>query len=141
MNAVVEAIFFILAMLIFFGSVFGFFAYIRYLRYRETIELAEKGLLRPERRNRRGGISATLKWGYVSLFLGIALILGLWPLGVAIVDVRFPLGLGPWMLLGFIPFFFGVALLVIDREGKKEALQDRAEEDETIEPVPFHKQS
>lgn len=140
MNAVVEAIFMLLAMIIFFGSVFGFFAYIRYLRYKETIELAERGLLRPERRGRGRGISATLKWGYMSLYLGIAISLGLWPLGVAVVDVHFPLGLGPWMLFGFIPFFFGVALLVIDKESKKEGLRERNQEEVEEESVPPHKQ-
>jgi hypothetical protein len=34
----------------------------------------------------------------------------------------YPLGLGPWMLLGFIPLFFGLGLIlvyVLTREEKK----------------------
>lgn len=34
--------------------VFDFFAFLRYLNYRETITLAEKGLTRPEQKAGRG---------------------------------------------------------------------------------------
>lgn len=34
--------------------IFGFLAFIRYLNYKETIALAEKGLTRPEQKTRSG---------------------------------------------------------------------------------------
>lgn len=92
----------------FFTVPFIFFAYLRYLRYKETVVLAEQGLIRPE--THRNG-SGTHRWGMIFLFLGLAVTLGLWPIGFMI-DAGF-LGLGPWMLPGLIPFFFGCALLAI----------------------------
>ena len=34
--------------------IFGFFAFLRYMNYKETITLAEKGLTRPETKTRSG---------------------------------------------------------------------------------------
>jgi len=42
-----------------FSIPFAAFAFIRYLRYKETIALAERGLLRPERTRRNRD---TLRW-------------------------------------------------------------------------------
>jgi phosphoglycerol transferase MdoB-like AlkP superfamily enzyme len=93
-----------------FSIPFAFFAYIRYLRYKETIALAERGLLRPsESRNGRG----TLRWGVVLTFVGFALVLGLLPVGWFLADSDSPMMLGPWLLVGCLPLFFGLALLVI----------------------------
>jgi hypothetical protein len=92
----------------FFSVPFIFFAYLRYLRYKETVVLAEQGMIRPETHRNGNG---TRRWGMIFLFLGLALTVGLWPVGFMI-DAGF-LGLGPWMLPGLIPFFFGCALLAI----------------------------
>jgi len=81
----------------------------RYLSYRETLYLADKGLLRPEK-NSNGKDS--LRWGIIIAAIGIALCLGLYPLGQAYNSV-YPLGFGPWMLLGLLPLFFGLALILI----------------------------
>jgi hypothetical protein len=110
---------------LFFGTlsliVFGFFAYLRHLRYKETIALAEKGLLRPERRANGKG---TLRWGIVITALGIALCLGLYPFGWLAAPGEFPLNFGPWMVFGLVPTFFGLALVLIyyltSREGREE---------------------
>jgi hypothetical protein len=99
---------------LFFGTlfliVFGFFAYLRYLRYRETIALAEKGLIPPQS-NRNG--KGTLRWGIVLTALGIALCLGLYPIGWIAAQGEFPLNFGPWMLIGLIPTFFGLGLVSV----------------------------
>jgi hypothetical protein len=99
---------------LFFGTllliVFGFFAYLRYLRFKETLALAEKGLVKPvEGANGKG----TLRWGIVITALGLALCLGLYPFGWLAAPNQFPLNFGPWMLFGLIPTFFGLALVVI----------------------------
>jgi hypothetical protein len=98
----------------FFGTisliVFGFFAYMRYIRYKETLALAEKGLVRAqEQANGKG----TLRWGIVITALGVALCLGLYPFGWIESPGEFPLNFGPWMLVGLVPTFFGLALVLI----------------------------
>jgi hypothetical protein len=47
--------------------------------------------------------------------LGLALVAGLWPIGFARAGMgsQYPLNFGPWMLMGLIPFAFGLALLII----------------------------
>ena len=100
---IVVAIFFI---------VFGFAAFVRYLRYKETLALAERGLVRPERSSRDG--KDILRWGVIITAMGLALCLGLYPFGfLSSFGSRFPLYFGPWMLLGLIPTFFGLGLILI----------------------------
>lgn len=104
----------------FFALVFGFILLMRFLAYRETLVLAEKGLVKPQR---NGSGKGTLVWGVIITAVGLALVLGLWPLGYGFGGTNFPLGFGPWMLLGLVPTFFGVALIlvyVLTREDKKE---------------------
>jgi hypothetical protein len=54
-------------------------------------------------------------WGVALAMLGLALIIGLWPLGIAWsgAEMQYPLNFGPWMLIGLIPLFIGLALLII----------------------------
>lgn len=94
------------------GSLFLFLSFIvamRYISYRETMKLADKGLMRPVR---NGNGKAALIWGIILTAIGMALIVGLWPLGVMI-DANIPFGFGPWMLGGLLPMFFGLALILI----------------------------
>lgn len=95
---------------LFFAVPFIFFGFMRYLRYKETIALAEKGLVHQSYANRNGN-KRTLRWGVIVTAIGSALCLGLWPIGFY-VDNSF-LGLGPWMLPGLIPAFFGAGLLIL----------------------------
>jgi hypothetical protein len=87
--------------------IFGFLAFLRYMNYRETISLAERGLSRPEVKQGRG----LLRWGIVVTGLGLALSLGLYSLGFA-AGSGYPLRLGPWMLGGFVPLFLGLSLIL-----------------------------
>jgi hypothetical protein len=96
----------------FFGLLFGSIVLIRYINYRETLALAEKGLVRPQR-ERTNGSRAVLVWGIIIGAIGLALTLGLWPLGLTGMGVAYPLGFGPWMLIGLLPLFFGLALVLI----------------------------
>lgn len=119
MNDIIPCLGVISIMIIFLAFIFG----LRFLNYRENMELAEKGLVRPSRVNGNG--KASLIWGIIITAIGLALILGLWPLG-AMLDTNAPFGFGPWMLIGLIPTFFGIALILIhvltreDKEDKKE---------------------
>jgi hypothetical protein len=99
---------------LFFGTmltiILGFFALLRYMRYKETLMLAEKGLLRGHLDSNGKG---ALRWGIVISGLGLATCLGLYPLGWAIGGGEFPLNFGPWMLFGLVPTFFGLSLVLI----------------------------
>jgi hypothetical protein len=88
--------------------IFGFLAFLRYMNYKETLALAEKGLSRPEKSIGKG----LLRWGTVITALGFALTLGLYPLGFDSGE-NYPLHLGPWMLGGFVPLFLGLALVLL----------------------------
>ena len=90
--------------------VFGFLAFLRYMNYRETLALAEKGLSKPETRSGKG----FLRWGILITALGIALTVGLYLIGFSSADANaYPLHLGPWMLGGFVPLFLGIGLTLI----------------------------
>lgn len=99
-----------------FMTIFGYFAYVRYLSHKETMALAEKGLLRPEQVVQYNGGDGRdrklLNRAIILIALGFALCLGLFPIGFVAGD-DFPFFLGPWMIAGFLPLFFGIALLVI----------------------------
>ncbi len=96
--------------------IFGFLAFLRYMNYRETIALAEKGLTRSE--NKTGG-KGLLRWGIVISALGFALSLGLYPIGFDSGN-SYPLHLGPWMLGGFVPLFLGLGLILLHYLTEKE---------------------
>jgi hypothetical protein len=95
--------------LAFFVLVFALIVIMRYINYRETLALAEKGLVRPQKQS---DAKDTLRWGIVITAIGLALCVGLWPIGFLAGDT-YPLGLGPWMLIGIVPTFFGLALILI----------------------------
>ena len=88
--------------------IFGFLAFLRYMNYRETISLAEQGLTRPEPKTGSG----LLRWGILITALGLALSLGLYPVGFSS-GYDYPLHLGPWMLGGFVPLFLGLGLILL----------------------------
>src|SRR5687768_10920680 len=88
--------------------IFGFLAFLRYMNYKETIALAEKGLTRPESRPRSG----LLRWGILITAFGLALSVGLYPIGFS-AGYDYPLHLGPWMLGGFVPLFLGLGLILL----------------------------
>lgn len=126
-----ESFFPCLGFLGFFVLLFGFIVVMRFLGYRETLALAEKGLVRPDRV--RGNGKDTLRWGIAIAAIGMALCVGLYPIGF-LGGSRFPLGFGPWMLAGLLPMFFGLALIliyVLTREDKKE---EKDGETKKVEP-------
>ena len=94
-----------------FGIPFGFAAYNRRLKHQEMIAMIEKGLVEAPRADEGG--RNTLRWGIVITALGLAFSLGLYPLGFIGGGAHFPLHFGPWMLIGLVPTFFGLALIFI----------------------------
>ena len=95
--------------------IFGFLAFLRYMNYKETLALAEKGLARPEPKPAKG----LLRWGIVLTSLGLALSLGLYFIGFSDAD-NYPLRLGPWMLGGLVPLFLGIGLTLLHYLTEKE---------------------
>jgi hypothetical protein len=121
-----ETLYIVCGSTLFFGTlfliVFGFFAYLRYLRHKETIAMIEKGIMHAPL---PGNGKSTLTWGIAITALGLALCAGLYPLGWLITGGGFPLNFGPWMLVGLMPTSFGLALILIylvthARESKKK---------------------
>lgn len=90
-----------------FAIIFGFFAFLRYMNYKETIALAEKGLTKPQKSGK-----TFLRWGIFISALGFALTIGLYTIGFDSAS-QYPLRLGPWMLGGFVPLFLGLGLILI----------------------------
>jgi len=88
--------------------IFGFFAFLRYMNYVETLSLAEKGLTKSKSKSGKG----LLRWGIVLSSLGLALSLVLYSLGLNSPN-NYPLHLGPWMLGGFVPLFLGIGLVLV----------------------------
>ncbi|HSK65415.1 MAG TPA: DUF6249 domain-containing protein [Anaerolineales bacterium] len=95
--------------------IFSFLAFLRYMNYKETIALAEKGLSRPEPTPAKG----MLRWGVLITALGLALTLGLYVAGYASAT-GYPLRLGPWMLGGLVPLFLGLGLVLLHFLTEKE---------------------
>ncbi len=104
-----NSIFLCLGVLGALGLIVGMIILLRYLSYRETLALAEKGIVRQPRESDG---KLTLRWGIILTAVGLALCLGLYPLG-AVLNAGYALNFGPWMLFGLIPFFFGLGLILI----------------------------
>ena len=77
--------------------------------------LAEKGLVKPV----VGASRETLRWGIVITGIGLALCIGLYPLGW-VISSDFLFNFGPWMLVGLLPTFFGLSLIIVYMVIKKE---------------------
>jgi hypothetical protein len=92
----------------FFVVLFAFLILLRYLNYKETLALAEKGLVRPQAEPKNG--KSTLRTGIITAGIGLALLLGLWPIGF---NSTYPLRFGPWMIVALIPLFVGLGLILI----------------------------
>ena len=133
-------------------AIFGTIVLMRWFKHREIMALAEKGLL-PEQyaqymsaaRGRSG--RGLLGWGIALAALGLALMIGLYPIGFVgrpgpEHGSWYPLNFGPWMLGGLIPLFIGLALLITyfltrnNNNKEKAPAQEPASvaEDEPVEP-------
>jgi uncharacterized membrane protein len=126
---------------VFLIVIFGTIIVMRWFKHREIMAMVEKGVL-PERyaeytsasRGQRG--RGTMGWGIALAALGLALMAGLWPLGFARMGGGpYPLHFGPWMLIGLVPLFIGVALLIIYFVTRKEEVTTSKASKQPEEPV------
>jgi hypothetical protein len=91
----------------------GFIVLLRYIEHRERMALIARGIdpyrLRPQRR----GVGV-LRAGLITAMVGLALTIGLYPLGFMLPSsfTETPLHLGPWLLPGLIPLGVGSALVI-----------------------------
>jgi hypothetical protein len=96
-------VFTIIGSVVVFAVVFGFAAYTRYLQHKETMVLAEKGLL-PEDSTDKKGFSVQ-RWGMIFSIMGLILILVMVPFAWNNIWILF--------LLGLLPLAFGLGLMII----------------------------
>jgi hypothetical protein len=92
---------------------FGFIVLLRYIEHRERMALIERGIdphsLHKERRS-----SGLLRAGLITAMVGLALTVGLYPIGYML-PASFssvPFHFGPWLLPGLIPLAVGAALII-----------------------------
>ncbi len=115
---------------VFFALVFGFIIMLRWFRHREVMAQIEQGLL-PEDHRRETGNDRTLRkllgWGLGLAALGLALLIGLYPFGF-VVQEPWPLHFGPWMVVGLVPLFIGLALLITYYASRDKRAPQEAEE-------------
>lgn len=117
-----------------FLCIFGFLAFMRFIQYRETIELARQGIhgKEQEQRNYRRNYRT---FGLVTIAIGVALTLALLP-----VVISAGLASGPILLVGLIPLTIGVALLYLERlERDDPLLFEKGDEEDEDTAVPPHK--
>ena len=127
---------------VFLIVIFGTIIVMRWFKHREIMAMVEKGVL-PERyaeytsasHGQRG--RGTMGWGIALAALGLALMIGLWPLGLTRMGGRspYPLNFGPWMLIGLVPLFIGIALLIIYFVTRKEEMTTSETPEQLEEPV------
>lgn len=97
----------------------SFLALLRYLDHRERMAMILRGITPPDKRHnrlprptlvRRTGL---LQGGLITAMVGLALTVGLYPLGYILPpSLVAPYHLGPWLLAGLIPLAVGGALIL-----------------------------
>jgi hypothetical protein len=114
--------------------IFGTIIVMRWFKHREIMAMVEKGVL-PERYAEYTSASHGQR-GRGTMGWGIALA-ALWPLGLTRMGGggQYPLNFGPWMLIGLIPLFIGVALLIIYFVARKEEVTTSEAPEQPEEPV------
>ena len=102
----------LLGWLIALAIFFGFIVLLRYISYRERMALIahgiDPGMLRRQRRS-----VGILRAGLIITMVGLALTVGLYPIGFILPPTfaAIPLHFGPWLLPGLIPLAVGIALI------------------------------
>jgi hypothetical protein len=91
----------------------GFIMLLRYIEHRERMALIERGIDPNILRRQRRGVGV-LRAGLIITMVGLALTIGLYPLGFMLPSsiTETPLHFGPWLLPGLIPLGVGGALVI-----------------------------
>jgi formate hydrogenlyase subunit 3/multisubunit Na+/H+ antiporter MnhD subunit len=103
----------LLGWLIALAIFFGFIVLLRYLHHRERMALISQGFDPTNRQKRkRKQNRGILRAGLITGMVGLALTLGLYPVGFFLPTTfsSAPFHLGPWLLPGLIPLGVGLAL-------------------------------
>jgi hypothetical protein len=103
----------IIGWLIALAIFFSFIVLLRYIEHRERMALIARGIDPNSLRRRRRGVGV-LRAGLIIAMVGIALTIGLYPLGFMLPAsfTNVPLHFGPWLLPGLIPLGVGGALVI-----------------------------
>jgi len=91
----------------------GFLVLLRYIHYRESMELIKHGF-NPHILHKRRRSRGLLRAGLITMMVGLSLTVGLYPVSFLLptaVDAA-PFHLGPWLLPGLIPLGVGMALTI-----------------------------
>ena len=103
----------LLSWLIALAIFLGFIALLRYIDHRERMALIAKGINPNHMRRTRRSVGI-LRAGLIIAMVGLALTIGLYPLGYMLPPTftSTPLHVGPWLLPGLIPLAVGSALVI-----------------------------
>jgi hypothetical protein len=103
----------LLGWLIALAIFFGFIVLLRFIEHRERMALIARGLDPQSLRRQRRGIGV-LRAGLIITMVGLALTIGLYPLGFMLpaAFTSTPFHFGPWLLPGLIPLGVGSALII-----------------------------
>jgi hypothetical protein len=99
----------LLAWLLALVTFLGFIVLLRYIDHRERMALISRGIDPNRARQTRRG-TGVLRAGLITLMVGLALTVGLYPIG-SLLPAHTEL-LGPWLLPGLIPLGVGCALII-----------------------------
>ena len=103
----------LLAWLLALVTFLGFIVLLRYIDHRERMALISRGIDPNRPRQKRRG-SGVLRAGLIILMVGLALTVGLYPIGFMLPANYYlvPFKAGPWLLPGLIPLGVGCALII-----------------------------
>ena len=92
----------------------GFIVLLRYIDHRERMALIARGFDPNRLRQQRRKGAGLLRAGLIVAMVGLALTIGLYPLGYMLPPTftSTPLHVGPWLLPGLLPLGVGVALII-----------------------------
>src|SRR6266700_1357562 len=139
-NVIVVLIGWLIALAIFFGCI----VLLRYLYHRERMALISQGFDPTNRQKRkRKQNRGILRAGLITGMVGLALTLGLYPVGFFLpTTFSAPFHLGPWLLPGLIPLGVGLALTAsYYLEQSNLSADDESNEHEEENVVHFKRQN
>jgi hypothetical protein len=104
----------LLGWLIALAIFFGFIVLLRYIDHRERMALIMRGIDPNSIRRWHKKGAGVLRAGLITGMVGLALTIGLYPLGFMLPApiTQAPLHFGPWLLPGLIPLGVGAALVI-----------------------------
>lgn len=121
---------------------FGFIVFLRYLHHKERMALIARGIHPHQIPNR--GNRGLLRAGLITGMVGLALTIGLYPLGFLLpaAFTATPFHLGPWLLPGLIPLSVGAALVVsyyLEANSASETNENQEPKNDNISSLQEHR--